>query len=69
MSQFKLHLHKRRHDGKLFVNKAECGRGAFTKNGAMNHMLKTKAFKANYEHDNKSVCSVCLKRAQEQGRI
>lgn len=69
MATFKIHLFKKLPNGKINTNRSECGRGAFTPNGAPNVMYKSNAFKAIYNEDENECCLVCVKRAKEQGRI
>jgi hypothetical protein len=68
MATFKLHLYKRRTDGKLYSSKSECGRGHYTPNGAPNVMHKSNAFKLFYE-SGEECCQTCLNRAKIQGRV
>ena len=51
MATFKIHLFKKLPNGKINTNRSECGRGAFTPNGAPNVMYKSNAFKAIYNED------------------
>ena len=69
MATFKIHLFKRLPNGKINGNLSECGRQGFTPNGAPNVMYKTNAFKSVFLQDENQCCSICVKRAKEQGRI
>jgi len=68
MATFKLHIAKQVIAGKIITTKTECGRNAFTPNGAPNVIYKTNMFKMAYEAG-EDCCSVCLQKSKSQGRV
>lgn len=68
MKDFKIHIAKQIVKGKVMTTITECGRRAYTKNGAVNMIFKTSEFKLAYQN-NDNLCIVCLNKAKEQERV
>ena len=70
MTTTKTHLGMAMGQGKITLHKSACGLGDSNREGRMNYITKTSAFKTLYsETGEELVCLKCLAKAKEQGRV